>query len=287
MARITEPRVRETSETEGTNDIVLAGAMYGSLAFSQVMVAGDTADIVISYGNMFEDCRVSMNASGHLVRVSTRRSLHANGSVNTSPVSFPPGIKTVIMSVSGVRLSALEDYSLRMDFAQTFNNSQKAQGQSNLGLFPAGTRMLFHQTTPPTGWSKDTGINDKTLRVTSSTVGSGGSVAFSTLFGRTSTDSVTLTASNIPSLSASVSIPGGQSPHGHPIFYNAGAAGGSDNFYMQSPNPDGLSGGASTGPTPLSALTGTATYSNGASSFAMGIDMRIAYVDIIIAQKDW
>jgi hypothetical protein len=41
--------------------------------------------------------------------------------------------------------------------------------------FARGTRMLFQQSTAPAGWTKDATINDKALRVTSGSVGSGGS----------------------------------------------------------------------------------------------------------------
>jgi len=48
--------------------------------------------------------------------------------------------------------------------------------------FPSGTKMLFQQTASPTGWTKDTTHDNKALRVVSGTVGSGGSVAFTTAF---------------------------------------------------------------------------------------------------------
>jgi len=51
---------------------------------------------------------------------------------------------------------------------------------SNADAFPQGTSMLFQQTSAPTGWTKQTTHNDKALRLTSGTVGTGGSVAFST-----------------------------------------------------------------------------------------------------------
>jgi hypothetical protein len=47
---------------------------------------------------------------------------------------------------------------------------------------PSGTKMLFQQTTAPTGWTKDTTHDNKALRVVSGTAGSGGSVAFTTAF---------------------------------------------------------------------------------------------------------
>ena len=46
--------------------------------------------------------------------------------------------------------------------------------------FPSGTKMLFQQTSAPTGWTKQTsGVDNKALRVVSGTAGSGGSNAFS------------------------------------------------------------------------------------------------------------
>lgn len=50
--------------------------------------------------------------------------------------------------------------------------------------FPTGTRLLFHQEAAPTGWTKLTTVNDAVLRVVSGTTGggTGGSLAFSTLF---------------------------------------------------------------------------------------------------------
>ena len=44
--------------------------------------------------------------------------------------------------------------------------------------FPTGTKMLFQQTSAPTGWTKVTTHNNKALRVVSGTAGTGGSNAF-------------------------------------------------------------------------------------------------------------
>ena len=54
-----------------------------------------------------------------------------------------------------------------------------ALAQVNLHA-PIGTKMLFNQTASPLGWTKDTGSTDVALRLTSGTVGTGGSVAFET-----------------------------------------------------------------------------------------------------------
>ncbi|MDB2391134.1 hypothetical protein N9X12_07955 [Alphaproteobacteria bacterium] len=48
--------------------------------------------------------------------------------------------------------------------------------------FPSGTKMLFRQSNAPTGWTKDTAHNDKALRIVSGAVGAGGNVGFSRSF---------------------------------------------------------------------------------------------------------
>ena len=50
---------------------------------------------------------------------------------------------------------------------------------TNIEPFPSGTKMIFQQTSAPTGWTKITSdVENRALRVTSGTVGSGGSNAF-------------------------------------------------------------------------------------------------------------
>jgi hypothetical protein len=127
-------------------------------------------------------------------------------------------------------------------------------------VFPSGTSMLFQQSAAPTGWTKQTTHNDKALRLTSGSVGTGGSSAFSTVFGKTATDSFTLTNSHLP---ASISSSAGTA---------AALSGGS--FVAL------LSGGAGT-------LNGALNNSGlGGNSFQAGMDIRVQYVDFIIANKD-
>lgn len=51
-------------------------------------------------------------------------------------------------------------------------------------VFSSGPRLAFQQTTPPTGWVKETGsaYNDASPKITTGTVATGGSVAYSDLF---------------------------------------------------------------------------------------------------------
>jgi hypothetical protein len=124
-------------------------------------------------------------------------------------------------------------------------------------LIPSGTLMLFQQTSAPAGWTKQTTHNDKALRVVSGTAGSGGSLAFSTVFGRTATDGYALTIGDIPS-------------HTHGRIRGTPGSGGSDGFAN---NINSLS-------TVQTDATG------GGGAHAHGIDIRVHYVDVIIASKD-
>ena len=54
---------------------------------------------------------------------------------------------------------------------------------SEAQAFPSGTKMIFNQTSAPTGWTKVTSsVDNKALRVVSGTVGSGGNQSFGTVF---------------------------------------------------------------------------------------------------------
>ena len=72
--------------------------------------------------------------------------------------------------------------------AQGATGPTGAQGnQGNTGttgtVFTSGTRMLFQQSTAPTGWTKITsGVNDRALRLVSGNVSSGGDYSFSSRF---------------------------------------------------------------------------------------------------------
>lgn len=140
----------------------------------------------------------------------------------------------------------------------------------NVSPFPPGTRMLFQQSTAPTGWTKDTTVNDKALRVVSGAVGSGGSVAFSTLFGRTATDGTTLTVAQMPS-------------HGHVM--NVGKTGVENQISTDGPylhaSYTSLSAGSSSDVT----INNSVQANGGNGSHTHGLDLRLAYVDIIIATK--
>ena len=142
-------------------------------------------------------------------------------------------------------------------------------------FFSSGTRMSFNQTSAPTSWTKDTTINDSIMRIVSGTVGNGGSQAFSTWNGLTSTGAHTLAVSEIPTGLVSLTDPG----HGHTIPYNlqpVGAAGGGTQIVG---NPVALSTSAS--------ATGTyLTEHGGNGSHTHPLTNNLLYNDFIIAVKN-
>lgn len=156
----------------------------------------------------------------------------------------------------------LDDNSLWM-LVGTDPVTWKAAGGG--GGFESGTRMLFQQSTAPTGWTKDTSHNDKALRVVSGAVSSGGSVGFSTLFGRTGTDATTLSTAQMPSHGHNLGLADGD-PYDFSGYLRVLGGLGYYRSYTKS-GPGGLSNGSG-------------------GSHAHGLDMRVKFVDFIIAQKD-
>ena len=158
--------------------------------------------------------------------------------------------------------------------------------------FPSGTRMLFQQTAAPTGWTKDTANDDKALRVVSGTVGSGGTNALSSL-DATAVGTVSSSISGATSLHylSLAQIPS----HTHTGSVNlrtnweAGYSG-------LSPIGTGAARADGTGSSPAfttAAAGGGGGHNHGVGSLAVSSaftgtpnQLDIAYVDVIVAQKD-
>ena len=108
--------------------------------------------------------------------------------------------------------------------------------------FASGTLMLFQQTAAPTGWTKQTTHNDKSLRVVSGSVVNGGVVPFSGAFANTtptittsglSAGATTLTTAQMPS-------------HSHAVQHASCGSGGSQHGGIGcGRNTDGTGGGGS------------------------------------------
>lgn len=136
----------------------------------------------------------------------------------------------------------------------------KATAIATLGAspFPAGTAMLFSQSSAPTGWTKSTTHNDKALRVVSGATGgsAAGVVAFSTVFAKTASDGSSLSIAQLAS-------------HSH--AYVVSGVGGE---------------GFATNGVYAASLGGSTGSQGSGATHSHGMDIRVQYVDVIIATKD-
>jgi hypothetical protein len=176
--------------------------------------------------------------------------------------------------------------------------------------FPSGTKILFQQTTAPTGWTKDTTHDNKALRIVSGTAGSGGSINFTTAFGSQNVGDTALDATQIPSHNHTFSgTTSGQSvDHSHS---GTTSTAGSHQHSIPTSNTGDSSGRADVGAgAPEGSLftdaagnhnhtftTGgvssnhTHTYSGTTSSVGSGaththtLNLAVSYVDVIICTK--
>lgn len=182
---------------------------------------------------------------------------------------------------------------------QAFNGS----GWDIISGVPSGTRMLFQQSTPPTGWTKVTSYNNWALRVTSGTVTTGGGRDFTDTFkvGYPTGGQVMgheIKVDEMPIHSHGVGDPGhshGVNDPGHKHRVRAAResgnteSGGGDDE-AQDQNFDTNS--ATTGISINNATTGINIANTGGSrehahNFqGAGIDLDVKYVDVIVAEKD-
>lgn len=98
--------------------------------------------------------------------------------------------------------------------------------------FDVGTRMVFHQTAAPTGWTKDTtaSLDNSALRIVTGAAGSGGADGFSAVFaaskstatdGSSTSGSTILDSTMIPSHLHAVSITSGLVSADHTHSFSA------------------------------------------------------------------
>src|SRR4051812_48492488 len=98
MAQVVLPRIRIFSDSPGTGNFDEDQRAMGSFGIAELMLGGavangDAIDYVASYGDAFEHGQGTINSSGNIVRPTTTIcSRHANGTINTSKVTFSSGM---------------------------------------------------------------------------------------------------------------------------------------------------------------------------------------------------
>tara|TARA_A100000172_G_scaffold370_1_gene271 strand:+ start:11733 stop:14096 length:2364 start_codon:yes stop_codon:yes gene_type:complete len=226
----------------------------------------------------------------------------AQGPTGPQGVAGPPGPSgsatitnagndRVMTSVSGTTLNAESNLTFNgSTLVVSGNLNVTGTITGNLASFPAGTRMLFQQTSAPSGWTKDTSLNDRALRLVSGSVTNGGDYSFSGRFNTTittgngSVSSHTLTSNQIPSHYHLAFRSGnhGQLRNGTNMSANnyPGSGSGAGNLY-ESYNISASGSVSNVGRT--SSVGSNQGHSHGFSN--PQFNLAVQYTDVIIATK--
>jgi len=156
----------------------------GTIASSNITISNDAPSLYFTEGDANPDYQLLVNGgqfrvydvtnTANRLVVNTDGHVDVAGNLDVGAGVDVTGNITVTGTVDGVDIAA---------FKTAFDEA-----------FPSGTKMLFQQTSAPTGWTKVTsGVDNKALRVVSGTAGSGGNQTFGTVF---ATRNITANASN-------------------------------------------------------------------------------------------
>lgn len=234
-----------------------SGAGTGDMLAAQNL--NDVANKPTAFANIKQAATTSATGVAELATDG-----EAQAKADTARVLTPSNLAALAASITFaglVELATTAEAVTGTDTARAVTPEGVAAAISASGSVPAGSAMLFVQTSAPSGWTKVTAHNDKALRVVSGSAGSGGSVNFSTFFARTGTDAVTLIEANLP-------------VHSH--TYDKATAG--------SATAAGVDNAVAANPLNYSSEN-TGNVGSG-TAFTPAIDCRVKYVDVIIATKD-
>jgi hypothetical protein len=151
----------------------------------------------------------------------------------------------------------------------TSNGTTWQSTSAPAAAFSSGTRLIFAQTSAPSGWTKDTtNYDNHALRVVTGTASTGGSINFTTAFASgLSSGATTLTTAQLPS-------------HTHPSAYKTTVSGGGFSgpfgYTIIETGPSGVGGT----PDPTGSTGDGGSHTHTIPSFA------VKYLDVITATKD-
>lgn len=246
--------------------------------------------------------------SGAFTTVSTTGNLTVGANTNVSGNIIPSSNVTYDLGSSTNRFRTLYLANSTIDMGGVLigtANGKLTVGGNSGQLIPAGTIMTFQQSSAPTGFTKVTTYNDYAMRIVSGSAGSGGNVAFSTAFASQSVSgtvgATTLTTSQIPPASVSVSVTdpghthwisgasyddGNFSGHGgNTQDWGLYADAGSYTTYDQNHSYGRYSLSGTTGIT----ASGTVSGGNGSHTHTFtgtSINLAVNYLDFILAQAN-
>ena len=270
----------------GTITIVQPGTSNQTFTVNQtgnttITLKNDNTNTTYSAGNGLTLSGTTFNVgAGTGITVAANTVGISNGGVGTTQLA-DNSVNAAKLNVSG---NGSSGQYLRSDGDGSFTWATVSTPAPSV---PAGSVMLFQQSSAPSGWTKSTSHNNKALRIVSGNVGSGGSSAFTSVI-----------TSRTPSGSFSGSLSGGsvsahtlttaQIPsHSHPITGRDGSTHESYPYGVKSDN------GASAAGVGTNATGGGESHTHSISGGSVtgdlsmsAMDFAVQYVDVIIATKN-
>ena len=239
----------DSSRDIGSNTVRFANGYFDNIFASNINGSGTITDIAVDQTG--RTCGDILTVTGTNTKT-----------INIPSASNAYGAKYIGSSVSGTFCDGDVWYDT------------SSGGTVNDG-FPSGSRMLFQQSSAPTGWTKDTSnTNQRALRVVSGNAGSGGSVNFTTAFSSSratsggAVQSHTLTVAQIPS---------------HTHSYSSAN-------YPTSTGPEQNQSGGPEDRTTFNVSKTTGSTGSGQAhnhNFTQpSVNLAVRYLDVIICQKD-
>ena len=310
-AAATDPRLTDARDWTAST-VTQAEAETGTATTRRAWTAQRIRQAILAWwAGSADKIKLDGIAAGAQVNLPTNLGITGTGNSRTITSSTGTNVTIPVATTSTAGLMATGD-KLKLDGiaagaqVNTVTSVAGKTGAVTLGVadvagafptsaLPAGSRMLFAQSSAPLGWTKDVSHNNKALRVVSGTAGSGGSVGFTTAFAAKAVNGT------IGSTAA------GGSVHHHSLSWHEMPAHTHEHVHLQSMNGFGVSGNhyafgryiATNGdgrslPAHFTAQAGASWgHAHGFSGHdhshtftGTAIDLAVAYVDIIIATKD-
>lgn len=193
-----------------------------------------------------------------------------------SPANVNDAIRAIMADLADVNDGTISLVSPDFDAATI--------GSVAIDAFASGTKMLFQQTSAPTGWTKDTTHNDKALRVVTGSASSGGTNSFSTSFA-----SYTPAGTNAVTIASHTLLLTEIPSHTHSITEDFTKE---DNNFTAGGDFPLREGSASIGTKTLTTTSagggGGHTHANSTAVFTgtASTQFAVQYVDVIVATKD-
>ena len=167
----------------------------------------------------------------------------------------------------------------------TVNEQGHVTGGSNVnhGNFPSGTQLLFYQANAPTGWTKVTGIGDRTVKIVEDTTGGtlAGSLKFTDVFKSLNTNSVSTSGT----IGNTVLSENNLASHSHTVK-GLRESTDSSSGYVAMATYDGYTSTSTNAIVNSGGKNWGHSHSFSGSSHSHSVNLSVKYINVIVCRKD-